>query len=124
MDMERLVSIQATKFPLTDAIREYILKKVLSVEKLIHGFNENARVFVEVGKTTSHHHKGEIFRAEIQIMPPRSKKGLRATAEETDIYKAMDKAKDEIKKELVAFHGRNISRFRDGARRAKRLALR
>ncbi len=117
--MKRLISIQATKFVLTDAVREYVLKKVFSIEKFIHGYSENAGIFVEVGMVTSRHHKGEVFRAEIQIMPARSKKGLRATAEETDIYKAIDKAKDEIKKELVRTHGKNIARARDGARKIK-----
>lgn len=124
MDMERLISIQATKFALTDAVKEYVLKKIFSIEKFIHAFDNDARVFVEVGLTTRHHHKGDVFHAEIQILPPRSKKGLRAESEETDIYKAIDKAKDEIKKELVSAHGKDITRNRSGARMIKKLTTR
>lgn len=124
MNMERLISIQATKFALTDAIKEYVFKKIFSLEKFIHAFDADARVFVEVGLTTRHHHKGDVYHAEIQILPPLSQKGLRAEAEEADVYKAIDKAKDEIKKELVSAHGKDIARNRSGARMVKKLTVR
>ena len=122
--MQRLISIKATKFDLTEGIKDYVFKKITSLEKFIHGYDENAKIAVEVSRTTLHHKSGDIYRAEVLITPPHSKKGLRATAEETDIYKAIDKIKDEVKRELVRHGGRLMTEKRRGGQKIKQVLRR
>jgi len=67
---------------------------------LKHYTNQSGELIfeVDIGKTTEHHRKGDVFRAEINFTA--GKKLLRAVAKEADLYAAIDKAKDEMRREL------------------------
>jgi len=61
------LNIKGTNLEVTQSVHEYVNKKV---EDLAHFFSdnlENAKIFVEIGRTTQHHNKGDVFRAEITI---------------------------------------------------------
>ena len=78
------------------------------MNKLIE-HDRSVRVIVEVGRTTSHHNKGEIFRAEIRVVG--AGKDLYASSEKADLYKAIDDATDEIVRELTSNKERRLSRI-------------
>ena len=73
------INLKATNFELTPAIREYAEKKVKGLEKF-RRMDESVQAWVEVGRTTAHHLKGDVYRAEIQIHIPHYGKGVRAEA--------------------------------------------
>jgi putative sigma-54 modulation protein len=118
------ITIKGTNIELTPAIRDYVEKKVGNLEKFISKHGDNALVEVEVGKTTQHHQKGDIFRAEINLSLAGNAYQFRADAETTDLYAAIDLAHDEMEVELNRFKGKRESRYRRGAKTLKNLIKR
>ncbi|PJA46332.1 ribosomal subunit interface protein [Candidatus Uhrbacteria bacterium CG_4_9_14_3_um_filter_36_7] len=97
-------SIQSTNIELTDAIRSYVEQKVFLLEKLLTDFEASAKLTVEVGKTTQHHYKGEVFRAEMNLDIPGE--FFRAEEIREDLYEAIDAAKDNLKRQLSDYKDR------------------
>lgn len=95
----RLESIKGLNMELTEAIKARITDKMAAVEKLTAEFGSAAVAHVEVGKTSNHHNKGPIFRAEINVDVPGTL--LRAEAEQEDLYQAIDVAVADLKRQLV-----------------------
>ncbi len=109
---------KATNITLTDAISQYLDKKLSQVEKFISD-RENAMVDVELGKTTAHHKNGDVFRAEIMISDGGNQ--YRAEAETSDLYASIDKAKDDIIRELKTSNAKERRLLRRGALRLKNI---
>ncbi len=111
------ITIKATNLKLTDSIYLYIGKRIGELEKFIRSVGAQAESFkggrppyeawVEVGKTTRHHRKGNIFRAEVQIRLPG--KSLRAEAENLDLHAAIDEIKGEAERELKGYKEKQIT---------------
>jgi putative sigma-54 modulation protein len=87
------IRIKATKLELTDAIRKYLQDKLGIVEKHL-GALKVINCDVEIEKAVGGQHKGEIFRAEVNLQVPRQI--LRVEKTEKDLYKAIDKVKDNL----------------------------
>lgn len=87
------VNIRANNLSLTPAIKSYIEEKMEAIEKYLGNFPVINCDF-EVELTTNHHHKGDIFRAEVNLSIP--KELLRVEKTEADLYKAIDKVKDHL----------------------------
>ena len=123
------ITIKATNLKLTSAIRSYIEEKIGGLEKFIQKLAEEDQsskkgrplieAWVEIGRTTHHHHKGRVFRAECQIRLPG--KGVRAESTRRDLYLAIDEVKDELQRELKRYTEKKVSKYRRTARRMKRL---
>lgn len=95
------VDIKTKNIELTDAIRSAVEKKMKSLEKKVERFGESVTAEVEVGKTTHHHHKGEVFRAEVHVRLP----GKLVYAEETneDLYAAVNEATREAERQIIDY---------------------
>lgn len=98
---------------LTDGIKAHVMTKLETLAKLTAGFDPVADTQVEVGKTSNHHNKGPIFRCEINMHVPGGE--LRGEEEREDLYEAIDKAADEIRRQLVERKER-LSERHHGAR--------
>ena len=96
---------------LTPAISEYTTKKISQLEKFVASGDTSAAVDIEVGKTTAHHHAGDIFRAEFNLFVGGTQ--YNAASQKEDLYAALDDVKDEIAREL----SKTKTRTRDLARR-------
>jgi ribosomal subunit interface protein len=70
-----------------------------------------------LAKTTAHHLKGAIFKAEVHIVG--ADKNVYATSEKEDLYAAIDGVRDEILRELKVRKEKNISFVRRGGARVK-----
>ncbi len=94
------IDIKTSHLDLTPALREYILEKVGSLEKFLKRWEAEGEVeaWVEIDRTSNHHHKGDVFRAIIDIRLPH--KALRATEINGDIRAAIDRAKDVMRQEI------------------------
>lgn len=103
----RITEIFGANMELTDAIRNYVEEKLMSLEKFCEHYSP-CDVRVEVGKTSEHHNKGKIFRAEFSLNIPN--KNIRVEALEEDLYAAIDVAKDQLKKQLIDHKERLLSR--------------
>ncbi len=99
---------------LTDAIENYVTKKINSLEKFFTGI---ILADVVLGKTTNHHQKGDIYFAECKLEVPGS--NLFAKKEASAIYEAVDFLRDfmevELKKHKVKLQG-NVKKKKTTAR--------
>jgi putative sigma-54 modulation protein len=106
----KLDAIKATNIELTDAIKTAVEATLQNLAPLTERYDGAARVHVEIGKTTAHHHKGDIFRAEINITIPG--KVLRGEAEKDDLYAAIEAVEDALKRQLTEEKDRFIDSHR------------
>lgn len=114
--------VLATGIDLTRAINRHIEDKVNSLDKFIDSNDESAYARVEVEKTTNHHQKGEVFRAEINLHIAGADFRAESTAE--DLYVAIDEVKEEMSKELRRNKGKKETKWKRGARAIKKLLRR
>ncbi len=95
------IQIKGTNLDLTPAIKEYIEMRVVPLEKYL-GDSELASDIiarVEIGRTTHHHHKGDVYRAEINI--DMTQNIARAESVSEDVRAAIDEAVDKAARQLV-----------------------
>ena len=93
------IEIKGTNLDLTEAIKNYVTEKVNSLEKF---FDQALIARVDVGLTTKHHQKGNIFRAEINLEVPQ-KHLLRAESVKDDLYIAINDAKADLERQLKKY---------------------
>lgn len=108
--------VKATNMELTEAISDYIDTKVDALKKFI-GEEVEALAKIEVGKTTNHHHKGDVFRAEINLTI--KDKDYRAVVETSDLYAAIDDMKDEIIAEVSKAKRKHFHLLKKGHQKIK-----
>ncbi len=121
------INIKTTNIRLDEALRIWTEDKMNELEKFLGGFGPGdfskkglktkGEIWVEIGKTTRHHLKGDIFRAEAQIYVPN--KSLRAEAIHEDLRTAIILTRDELENEIKKYRGRRIARARGWARKTK-----
>src|SRR3989344_5325056 len=111
------INIKATGIELTQAISDYVYKKVSSIEKYINKEHIDTVAQVEVGKSTHHHKAGNIFRAEVRIIG--GGLDLYAVSEKEDLYAAIDLVKDEVVQSLLQSKGKRETLTRRGAEMMK-----
>ncbi|MDB5239020.1 MAG: Ribosomal subunit interface protein [Candidatus Parcubacteria bacterium] len=101
---------------MSPAVSEFVDKKLDKISKLVQS-DPSAICDLELARTTAHHHKGDIFKADIHIVG----NGIDAyaTAQHEDIYMAITDAKDEILRELKGTKGKRISIVRRSGARVK-----
>jgi len=112
------IAKKATNIQFTEAIEEYIERHLIQpVSKLIDPNDESAALSIEVGKTTRHHNKGDVFRAEANLHI--AGRDLRAEEEREDLHSAIDKVRDELVRELTSFKKKRFDLVRRGGQRVK-----
>ena len=114
------INIKATGIELTQAISNYVYKKISSIEKYLDKKSGPDLVAqVEVGRSTRHHKAGNIFRAEVHITG--AGLDLYAVSAMEDLYAAIDVVKDEIVHNAVQLKGRRQTLTRKGAEMMKNI---
>jgi putative sigma-54 modulation protein len=93
------IDIKGTNMDLTDAIKDYVNEKVGSLEKF---FDQAIIARVDVGRTTNHHQKGDVFRAEINLDVPQVHV-LRAESVRDDLYTAINEAKLDLERQVKKY---------------------
>ncbi|MEK9131272.1 MAG: ribosome-associated translation inhibitor RaiA [Patescibacteria group bacterium] len=91
--------IHATNMEMTAAIKSYAEEKFLGLAKLTVNYEPVASLDIEVGKTSEHHQKGNIFKCEATMLIPGDVLRVEVTAD--DLYAAIDKCKDRLKERLA-----------------------
>ncbi len=108
--------IKTTNMELTDAISAYVHKKVDALYKFVMP-DEEALAEVEIGRTTNHHHKGEVYKAEINLIY--GKDNFRTVIINDDLYSAIDKMKEGILNEVRRSKRKRFHLFKKGHQRIK-----
>ncbi|MBI4919991.1 ribosome-associated translation inhibitor RaiA [Candidatus Azambacteria bacterium] len=114
------IDLKTKNFEITPGILDYLQEKLDSLDRFLPK-DESIFADVELAKTTRHHRKGDIFKAEVNLtMPGRL---IRANVEEQDLHAAIDLVKDELKREINTKKEKNISLYRRGARLFRRIFM-
>ncbi|MCK9597303.1 MAG: ribosome-associated translation inhibitor RaiA [Candidatus Paceibacterota bacterium] len=121
------INIKTTNISLDEALRIWTEDKMNELGKFLGGFGPDdspekglkvkGEIWVEIGKTTKHHLKGDVFRAEAQIYLPN--KSIRSEVIHEDLRTAIVLARDELGNEIKKYRGRRIARARGWARKTK-----
>ncbi|MBI2035636.1 MAG: ribosome-associated translation inhibitor RaiA [Candidatus Liptonbacteria bacterium] len=106
------ITVKATKLVLTPALNVFIEKRLARLSKLLKSWDDRGSVLlrVEVARTTRHHKKGDVFRAEVNLDMP--SKVLRAEAENNDIRIAVNEAYKKLEGEVKKIKGKLESKKR------------
>lgn len=122
------IVIKTIKIKLTESLRELIREKISSLEKFLQeilkkedifdGRKPRAEAFVEIGKPSVHHKKGDVFYAECQISLPGKK--VRAVAERESLELALTSVKDELQRQLKKYKGSQKARQKRNQRKVKK----
>ena len=116
------INILAKNLELTEDIKNYVSKKVENLEKILSKIvKKGGEVMAnfEVGKTTNHHQRGDVFRAECLIKI--DGKEFYVSAEKDDLYAAIDEVKENIFRELSKSKDKAQTVFHRSARRVKEI---
>ncbi len=116
-------NIKTKEIFLTPAIADYVEKKIQHLDKFINPDNMQETIcYVEIGKTSQHHKKGDYFVAELTVHI--GGKSLRAEVEKDDLYAAIDLAVDEMATELKRFEKRKKGLLKRGGAQIKAMIKR
>lgn len=115
------VSIRRKNLEITSPLQVYIqskLEKPLErILKTMHG-SDLPMLQIEVERSTKHHRKGTVYRAEATLSL--EKKVFFAEVSSEDIRSAIDLLGEEMEREIQGFKSRKMALLKRGARRAKK----
>lgn len=121
------ITIKAKELELTEPLKVYINDKVGGLEKFVQRVEEQGEILavVEVARTTKHHHKGDVFYAEVNMHLPGRK--IRVEEQEYDVRVAIDNVVNRLQREIEEYKEkrgltgkalRHMARLGKGARDA------
>lgn len=116
------INLQGKNLELTDDIKDYVLKKVTNLEKLISSMEDgkdSAVVHFEVSKATNHHKSGDVFHADCLIKI--NGEEFYSSADEADPHAAIDQVKESLFREINKHKNRRQTLIRRGAASVKKM---
>ena len=116
------INLQGKNFELTPAIKDYVFKKVINLEKLLSTMEiggGEAIINFEVGKSTKHHKSGEVFHSDCLIKI--SGKEFYSSSDREDLYQTVDEIIDDLFGEITRNKDRKQTLFRRGASSIKKM---
>lgn len=122
------IIIKATNIKLTESLKSFVEEKIGELDKFLedilrkvdvfNGREPRAEAYVEIGKPSRHHRKGDVFYAECQI--PLPGKGVRSEAEREDLKLAICEVKDELQRLLKKYKKAQVQKAERIQRRIKK----
>ncbi len=113
------INLQTKNIELTDAIHDYVVKRVTNLEKLLNNIEGDVQVNFEVGKSTNHHKAGDVFHADCSVKI--NGKNFHASVDTEDLYGAIDAIKDKLFHEINKDKNRAQTLLHRGARSIKKM---
>lgn len=94
------IHILTKNFELTSSIKEYIENKMNSLTKFMKEWIEadSVEISFEVGRSTRHHNKGDVYYAEANIKIPGGM--IRAQKSAEDLHLAIDAVKEILSRKI------------------------
>ena len=108
------ISIKGTHLELTETLKQQVEEKIGHLDKFLQNMAVDAKVELERDR---HHHKGDVFRAEVTMLA--DGKILRADALGEDVFAALDLVIPKLKEQISKLKNKRLTLERQGARRAK-----
>jgi len=115
------INLQGKNMELTEAIKDYVLKKETNLGRLLSKAEENGEVIIsfEVSKNTNHHKSGSIFHADCLINMRGEK--FYGSADQEDLHQAIDRVKENLFREISKNKDRRQTLFKRGAASIKKM---
>lgn len=113
------ISIKATGLALTPALQGYVEKRLTTVGRFVDMVKSEGFAQVEIGKTTKHHKRGDVYLAEVTIKA--SGANYRAESTADDLHAAIDDMRDEILEVIKKRRGKQTDLKKRGGRQAKKM---
>jgi ribosomal subunit interface protein len=116
------INLQGKNFELTEAIKDYILKRITNLEKLLSTMEAGGGevlVNFEVGKSTKHHKSGVVFHSDCLINI--NGKEFYASSDKEDLYQAIDEIKESLFNEIRKNKDRRQTLYKRGAASVKKM---
>ncbi len=116
------INLIGKNIELTEAIKDHVLKRVTNLEKLLSGIEEkggNVNINFDVGKSTKRHKSGDVFHADCLVNI--GGKEFYSSADEEDLYVAIDKVKESLFREINKNKDRKQTLFKRGAVSVKKM---
>ncbi|MEK7576486.1 MAG: HPF/RaiA family ribosome-associated protein [Patescibacteria group bacterium] len=104
---------------LNAAMREYLGSKVVGVVEKLIGDDEAAMLEIEFALVTRHHRKGDVWRAEANLIL--GKKMIRAEETGDDPHAVIDALGDELSREIKSFKDKSKTKNIRGGRTIKKI---
>ena len=114
------INLKTTNMELTEAINDYVTKRVTNLGKLLKKIKESGgevMVYFEVTKTTNHHKGGLIYRANCNITVDGNQ--FYSQSEKEDLYEAIDDCKDQLFNNIKKKKEKKQAFFKKGATKLK-----
>ncbi|MEK7608386.1 MAG: HPF/RaiA family ribosome-associated protein [Patescibacteria group bacterium] len=104
------LDISGKGIELTPSIKIFIEEKLGGIAKFIQKFDEEgaAELRVLIGRSTAHHHKGEVYFASANLQIPG--KELRAEDLDADVRVAIDGVRRKLLSEIETYKG-HLNKF-------------
>jgi len=116
------INLQGKGIELTESIKDYVLKRVTNLEKLLSNLEikkGEAKISFEISKTTNHHKAGEIFHADCSINIDGKK--FYGSSDHEDLYGAIDEVKEILFNDIQKNKDRQQTLFKRGAKSVKKM---
>ena len=116
------INLQGKNFELTEAIKDYVLKRVTNLEKLlstIEAGGGEVLVNFEVGKSTKHHKTGVVFHSDCLINI--NGKEFYSSSDKEDLYQAVDEIRTNLFNDIRKNKDRKQTLFKRGASSVKKM---
>ncbi len=116
------INFQAKNIEITDAIHDYVEKRVTNLGKLLSDIEERdgeISVLFSLSKTTHHHKGGEVFHADCSINIKGKK--FYASVNKQDLYEAIDAVKEDLFMEITKNKDKKQTLFKRGASSVKKM---
>jgi ribosomal subunit interface protein len=111
------MNIFTNNFEMDAGTKDYLEKRLKSIEKFVDINDENTNLSIEIGKATDHHQKGNFFRTEINLNFGGNY--YRAEAEEVSIPSSIDISVEELLMQLGKSKDKKVSMLRRSGARVK-----
>jgi ribosomal subunit interface protein len=117
------INIQSKNIELTEEIRNYALKRVTNLEKLLSNIKDEkggeVKVSFEISKSTNHHKAGDIFHSDCSIII--DGKHFYAESDNEDLMSAIDEVKEHLFNEITKSKDKKQTLYKRGAASVKKM---
>ncbi len=116
------INLQGKNIELTEAIKDYAIKRVTNLGKLLSSIEEGGGeilVNFDIGQSTKHHKSGVIFHADCLIKI--DGKEFYSSSDKEDLYQAIDEIKEELFRDIKKNNDRKQTLFKRGGASVKKM---
>jgi putative sigma-54 modulation protein len=116
------INLQGKNLEVTEAIEDYVLKRVTNLEKLLSGIEKRQGEIIanfEVAKNTNHHKGERVFHADCLIRV--DGREYYSSVDADDLYAAIDEVKQTLFNDIGKSKDRRQTLFKRGAASVKKM---